>query len=54
MPAPGLYRAFGEKRELTTQDVIEEAKRTRPLGVVAAERIAALRAWAKDRCVPAD
>ena len=50
----GLYRAFGEKRELKTEDVLEEARRTRPLGVVAAERIAALRAWAKDRCVPAD
>ncbi len=50
----GLYRAFAEKRELTTADVLDEAKRTRPLSVTAAERIEALRAWAKTRCVPAD
>jgi ATPase family associated with various cellular activities (AAA) len=50
----GLYRAFADKRALATQDVVDEAKRTKPLGVVAAERINALRAWAATRCVPAD
>ncbi len=29
-------------------------KRTRPLSVIMAEKIAALRAWAKERAVPAD
>jgi SpoVK/Ycf46/Vps4 family AAA+-type ATPase len=48
-----LYTAFGAGRALTTEDLVTEARGTRPLGVVAAERIDALRAWARDRCVPA-
>jgi AAA+ superfamily predicted ATPase len=48
-----LYAAFGAGRALTTEDLVTEARGTRPLGVVAAERIQALRAWARDRCVPA-
>ncbi len=47
-----LARERGEA--LTTEHVLEELSRTRPLSVVMAERIAALRAWAADRTVSAD
>lgn len=50
----GLYSAFGAKRELTQKDLLEEIAETRPLSVTMAERVASLRAWAANRCVPAD
>lgn len=50
----GLYSAFAESRELGQADLANELKSTRPLSVLMAERIAELRAWAHDRCVPAD
>ena len=50
----GMYAAFAQKREVTTADLLEELKATRPLSVVMAEKINALRAWAADRCVRAD
>ena len=50
----GMYAAFAEKREVGTEDVLAELARTRPLSVVAAEKVAALRAWARERCVLAD
>ncbi len=49
-----LYAAFGERRELKTADILAEIQMTRPLSVTMAERVAALRAWAAERCVPAD
>ena len=49
-----MYAAFSQEREFTTQDILSELKATRPLSVVRAEEIAALREWAKDRCVAAD
>jgi SpoVK/Ycf46/Vps4 family AAA+-type ATPase len=49
-----LFDAFDAKRELTTDDVITALKRSPPLSVTMAEHVAALREWAKDRCVPAD
>ncbi len=49
-----LYAAFGANRDLTQTDLLGELRETRPLSVTMAERVAALRAWAADRCVPAD
>lgn len=50
----GLYAAFAANRELTTEDLIAECRTTRPLSVLMAEKITALRQWAEGRCVPAD
>lgn len=47
-----LYAATSEG--LTQEALLEELDRTRPLSVVMSERIAALRAWALERTVPAD
>src|SRR5690606_7113150 len=48
-----LYTAFSAGTPLTMQLVLEELARTRPLSETMAERIAALRAWARDRTVSA-
>ena len=50
----GLYTAFGEDRDLDTETLCTELQSTRPLSVTMAERVAKLRAWAADRCVPAN
>ena len=50
----GLYEAFAGNRELETKDVLEALKQSPPLSVTMAEKIAVLRAWAENRCVPAD
>jgi SpoVK/Ycf46/Vps4 family AAA+-type ATPase len=49
-----LYSAHARKTALATADVLHEISATRPLSVVMAEKIAALRAWARERTVPAD
>jgi SpoVK/Ycf46/Vps4 family AAA+-type ATPase len=49
-----LYEAFAESKPLTSALIAAEIKRTRPLSVVMAERMAALRAWARERAVRAD
>jgi SpoVK/Ycf46/Vps4 family AAA+-type ATPase len=49
-----LYEAHASGQLLKTEQVLAEAQRTRPLSVVMAERIQALREWARDRTVPAD
>jgi AAA+ superfamily predicted ATPase len=49
-----LYAAHARKTALATQDVVVEIKATRPLSVVMAEKITALRAWANGRTVSAD
>jgi hypothetical protein len=49
-----LYEAHAEKKPLDSGAVEREMKRTRPLSVVMAEKIAELRAWARERTVPAD
>jgi SpoVK/Ycf46/Vps4 family AAA+-type ATPase len=49
-----LYIAHAQRVALTTAHVAAEVQRTRPLAVVMAERIAALRTWAAERTVPAD
>jgi ATP-dependent 26S proteasome regulatory subunit len=48
-----LYRSYGEKRELTTADVLEEMRSTIPLARTRAEDVARLRAWATERAVRA-
>jgi hypothetical protein len=50
----GLYTAFSKKAQLSTAILLEELRVTRPLSVTRAEDIAELRAWARDRAVPAD
>lgn len=46
-----MYRAHAGKTELDDDAVVTEMDRTRPLSVVMAERIQALRDWAQDRTV---
>ena len=48
-----LYAAHAAGEPLVTNHVLAEFQRTRPLSVVMAERVAALRAWADGRTVPA-
>jgi len=49
-----LYEVHAEKKPLDTDAVEKEMQRTRPLSVVMAEKVSALRAWASERAVPAD
>jgi AAA+ superfamily predicted ATPase len=49
----GLYEAHASGRPLNTIHVLTETVRTRPLSVVMAEKMDALRAWAANRTVPA-
>ena len=50
----GLYLAKERKETLDNSHLLEEIKLTRPLSVVMAERMEALRLWASDRTVNAD
>jgi hypothetical protein len=50
----GLFNAFSRNAELKDAHMLEEIRKTRPLSVLNAEQIAALRQWAANRCVPAD
>jgi ATP-dependent 26S proteasome regulatory subunit len=50
----GLYTAFAGSATLTTDVLLAEIRRTRPLSRTMAERLDALRAWASDRTVAAD
>jgi SpoVK/Ycf46/Vps4 family AAA+-type ATPase len=52
--AAALYRAFSEETELADKHLLEEIQATRPLAVLSQEQVARLRAWAADRCVPAE
>jgi ATPase family protein associated with various cellular activities (AAA) len=49
-----LYEARAASAPLATSHLLDEAKRTKPLSVVMAEKIAWLRAWAQGRTVSAD
>jgi SpoVK/Ycf46/Vps4 family AAA+-type ATPase len=49
-----LYTAHAEQKPLDTDHVMQEIRNTRPLSVIMAEPVAALREWAKERTVPAD
>jgi len=48
-----LYAAYSEKKQVTTQALIDALAQTVPLSTTRAEEIAALREWAKTRAVPA-
>jgi SpoVK/Ycf46/Vps4 family AAA+-type ATPase len=45
----GLYQAFGQNRDLTTQDVLDAVQATVPLSRTMEEEIARLRDWARSR-----
>ena len=48
-----LYTAYSEKKQLTTQLLLNALAQTVPLSTTRAEEIHALREWAKGRAVPA-
>ncbi len=50
----GLYEAVAAKQPLRTEHVLTEIGRTRPLSVIMAEKVQALRKWALERAVSAD
>jgi hypothetical protein len=52
--ASAEYAALAEGRPVEVSHVLAEVHATRPLSVVMAERVTALRAWASTRTVPAD
>lgn len=47
------YTALAQQQSLHTAGLLDELSRTRPIAVVMAEEIAALRSWAQHRTVPA-
>ncbi len=49
-----LYTVLAANRALDTEALLAEAKQTRPLSVVMAERVAGLREWARGRTVSAN
>jgi len=49
-----LYAAHADGERLHSARIVAALRETRPLSVVMAERVQALRAWAAERCVPAD
>ena len=49
-----MHSAFAVREQLTTDRIIDAMQASPPLSVTMAERVAALRLWAQDRCVPAD
>jgi ATP-dependent 26S proteasome regulatory subunit len=50
----GLYTAFAQKQQLTTEILLAEIRATQPLSVTRAEEVEAIRQWAKTRAAPAD
>jgi AAA+ superfamily predicted ATPase len=50
----GLYTAFSQKQQLSTEIVLAEIQGTQPLSVTRMEDIQAIREWARSRTVPAD
>ncbi len=49
----GLYAAYSEKKQVSTQSLLDALKQTVPLSVTRAEEIATLRDWARTRAVAA-
>ena len=49
-----LYASHARGEPVDTAALLEEIRATRPLSVVMAERVGALRAWASGRTVPAN
>jgi ATP-dependent 26S proteasome regulatory subunit len=50
----GLYAAFSEASECTTEHILTAIRATQPLSVVMREDVERLRHWAQGRCVMAD
>ena len=50
----GLYTAFAQKQQLTTEVLLLEMHSTQPLSVTRAEEVASIRESAKTRAAPAD
>jgi SpoVK/Ycf46/Vps4 family AAA+-type ATPase len=50
----GLYTAFSQKQQLSTDILLGEVAATQPLSVTRSEEITAIRAWARARTSPAD
>lgn len=50
----GLFAAYSKRQDLTTDHLLGEIQKTRPLSVLNSERMTRLREWARNRCVPAD
>lgn len=50
----GFYMIIGGYMQLNTEILLDEIKKTRPLSVVMAENINAMREWANGRTVPAN
>jgi SpoVK/Ycf46/Vps4 family AAA+-type ATPase len=48
-----MYSAFAEKQAVTTDAVLSELKFTVPLSRARMEEVSRLRAWARERAVPA-
>jgi SpoVK/Ycf46/Vps4 family AAA+-type ATPase len=49
-----LYSAYGADAKLDQPRLLAALRDTRPLSVLMAEKVSALREWARERCVPAD
>ena len=49
-----LHEAYAEKADLDTERLVAAVEGSPPLSATVAEKVAALRQWAKGRCVPAD
>ena len=49
-----LHEAYAEKTKLHTKQILATLSNSPPLSVTMAEKVQALLAWAKGRCVPAD
>ena len=49
----GLYAAYSEKKQLSTQSLLDALAQTVPLSTTRAEEIQSLREWARTRAVPA-
>lgn len=50
----GLYSAFAAKAPLSSAQLVREIDETRPLSQTMAEKLDALREWARSRAVAAD
>lgn len=50
----GLHTAYNGSKKLETAHIVDALRTSPPLSVIMADRIASLRGWAAERCVPAD
>jgi hypothetical protein len=49
-----MHNAFAVREQLTAQHIVDAMRSSPPLSVTMAEKVEALREWARERCVPAD